>query len=31
MVGKRNLAQQTLEMVISGYDSPEKAEVGFSS
>jgi hypothetical protein len=28
-VGKRNLAQQTLEIVISGYDSPEKAEAAF--
>jgi hypothetical protein len=28
-VGKRNLAHQTLEIVISGYDSPEKAEAAF--
>jgi hypothetical protein len=28
-VGKRNLAQQTLEIVISGYDSLEKAEAAF--
>jgi hypothetical protein len=29
LLGQRNLAQQTLEIVISGYDSPEKAEAAF--
>jgi hypothetical protein len=28
-VGKRNLVQQTLEIVSSGYDSLEKAEAAF--
>jgi exosortase len=29
LLGERNLAQQTLEIVISGYDSPERAETAF--
>jgi exosortase len=29
LLGQRNLGQQTLEIVISGYDSPEKAETAF--
>jgi exosortase len=29
LLGERNLAQQTLEIVISGYDSPEQAETAF--
>lgn len=29
LVGQRNLGQQTLEVVISGYDSPEQAETAF--
>ena len=29
LLGQRNLAQQTLEVVISGYDSPEQAETAF--
>jgi len=27
--GERNLAQQVLEVIISGYDTPEKAEAAF--
>jgi exosortase len=29
LLGQRNLAQQTLEIVVSGYDSPEQAETAF--
>jgi exosortase len=29
LLGERNLAQQTLEVVISGYDNPEAAEAAF--
>jgi hypothetical protein len=29
LLGQRNLAQQTLEIVVSGYDTPEKAEIAF--
>ena len=29
LLGQRNLAQQTLEVVITGYDSPEQAETAF--
>ena len=29
LLGQRNLAQQTLEVVVSGYDSPEQAETAF--
>jgi exosortase len=29
LLGQRNLAQQTLEVVINGYDSPEQAETAF--
>jgi hypothetical protein len=29
LLGQRNLAQQTLEIVISGYDSHQKAESAF--
>ena len=29
LLGQRNLGQQTLEIVVSGYDSPEKAETAF--
>jgi exosortase/archaeosortase family protein len=29
LLGERNLAQQTLEVVISGYDRPEEAETAF--
>jgi hypothetical protein len=29
LLGQRNLGQQTLEIVISGYDSPDKAETAF--
>jgi hypothetical protein len=27
--GERNLAQQVLEVIISGYDTPDKAEAAF--
>jgi hypothetical protein len=29
LLGPRNLAQQTLEIVVSGCDSPEQAETAF--
>jgi hypothetical protein len=29
LLGQRNLAQQTLEVVVSGYDRPEQAETAF--
>ncbi len=29
LLGERKLGQQTLEIVVSGYDTPEKAEIAF--
>jgi hypothetical protein len=29
LLGQRNLGQQTLEIVVSGYDSAERAEAAF--